>query len=170
MNLWQSLLLAGAGGLLTLLGTWLALRIQVQEQRRVQAETVRRDNLLRLHPEQTKAYTEFYRRCGALRPVLLRLGRQPDDEELLAEAQRSCNDAWVESAGVTLVGSQPAAEKARRLVGYVTAVARRDEDFDDARFTELVWAFVLAARTDLLYPDQPGTPPHMVWAPLDYEG
>ncbi len=164
MSLWESLLLSGAGGVLALGGTWVGFQIQVREQRRARSEQVSRENLLRLHAERVAGYTDFYREGGEMRAVLGRLAGAPNDDALITEARRQREVLWNECARVTLIGSRLAASNAWALLNYVTDVTHGDAVLDSDQYRLLIWDFILAARADLIFPDEPDTPLAQVWS------
>ena len=167
MNLWESLLLSGAGGALTLLGTWVGFQVQAREQRKVRSEQIARDNLLRLHAERVAGYTAFYHEGGAMRAALHQLAKNPDDDKTVAEAWQQRNALWSACARVTLIGSQPAASKAWELLDYATDAIRGDVLFERSRYRKLIWDFVLTGRADLIFPEDPDTPLSRLWSPPD---
>lgn len=164
MSLPGSLLLSAAGGALTLLGTWVGFQIQVREQRKVRSEQVARENLLRLHAERVTSYAAFYREGGRTRAALSELAQNPDNDAAVIKAREQRGALWHECSVVTLIGSKSAAQSAWALLEYATDVAYGDSVFDRRRFARLIWDFILTARADLLFPDEPGTPLSELWA------
>ena len=163
VKLWESLLLAGSGGILTLLGTWMGFQLQTREQRRVRSEQITRDNLLRLHTDRVAGYAAFYREAGAMRAALFQLARAQTDSTLIDQVRKQRSVLWHECTVVTLVGSRAAATAAWALLNYATDVAHGKAALDTDQYGKLIWSFVLIARADLLYPDAPDTPRTEVW-------
>lgn len=163
MSLWQSLLLAGAGGVLALSGTWMGFYLQAREQRRVRSDQLAREGLLRLHGDRITSYTAFYKEGGAMRRALRAVASTPNDEGVRQEAWKQRSILWGACASVTLLGSREAASAAWDLLTYATDVVDMRAAFDVHRFSELIWNFILRARLDLNHPDAPSTPLSAAW-------
>ena len=163
MNLWQSLLLAGAGGALTLVGTWMGFCLQTRELRRVRSEQFAREGLLRLHSDRIASYTAFYKEGGAMRRALLDLASAPSDESKRQQAWKQRSTLWGACASVTLVGSREAASAAWDLLNYATDMVGDPTAIEVQRYTELIWDFIHRARLDLSHPDAPSAPLSAAW-------
>jgi hypothetical protein len=158
VNLWESLVLSVAGGALALIGTWVGVRLQARDQKKIRAEQAERDNLLRLHSERVSAYAAFYREALDMRHGLSHVFHFPDSPEwkkYTSTHKKNLSDAYTL---VLLIGTQKAATAAQSLTHYTDDAFFKQVDFSQQHFSELLWTFILHARASLVFPDQPDVP------------
>ena len=145
-------MLVGAGGALTVIGTWLGSFWQSREASKARSERFAREDRFRQHDQRTTTYASFYQAAGNARAALndlARTGHEPGRPAI--RSARGCRNAlWTEYTTLRLIGARDAWRAASSLLEFVTQVAWGDAEYDDERYDQLVADFVRAARSDLL--------------------
>jgi len=144
MTLWESAVLAGIGGGLTLIGTWAGARWQAREAQRARAEQFAREDRFRLHRDRMETYASFLRVAGAMRAAMTR------PSSVLEDARKRRNALWQEYARLRLIGADQVAHVAESILELANQFVWQGAKFDDERHRALIASYVQCARSDLL--------------------
>jgi hypothetical protein len=144
MALWESAVLAGIGGGLTLIGTWAGARWQAREAHRARAEQFAREDRFRLHRDRMETYASFLRAAGVMRAAMTRPSSALDD------ARKRRNALWHEYARLRLIGADEVVHVAGSVLELANQFVWQGAKFDDERHGALITSYVQCARSDLL--------------------
>ncbi|MFI5584392.1 hypothetical protein ACIA5G_05105 [Amycolatopsis sp. NPDC051758] len=152
MALWESAVLAGLAGGLTMTGTWLGFRWQSREARRGRTEQFAREDRFRLHNERLEAYSAFYLAAGHMRSGMRQLRLANPAASAAHEVHGQRRTLWEAFATVRLIGTDDVVEAASAVLAYATEVDHLETEFDIDHYDSLIRDYVRQARSGLLVP------------------
>jgi hypothetical protein len=149
----QSLLLTGLGGVLGITGTLFASQWQARNAKQVRAEQYSREDRYRLATERINAYTAFYRAAGRARSAMWIHAHAEGgefDKDFRTEMQAARDNLWDCYTVIGLIGDDGTERRASAVLELVTKVSRDQARFADGQWTELIRAYIRAARLELI--------------------